>query len=293
MDEKKIIRRLSAVGISGNVFLFAFKLFAGITGHSSAMVSDAVHSLADVFASFVAMIGVRLSRKAPDVEHPYGHERFECLASLILGTILAGTGFGIALSGVRNLLAGSDALAAPAAIALAAAIVSVLTKETMFRYTRYHARKLNSSAFMADAWHHRSDALASVGSLIGVGGSMLGYRFLDPAACVIICLCILKAAYDILKDAVSQLMDTSCGSEYEQQLSRFIAAQPGVERLDVLHTRKFGGKIYIDAEIAVNGTLPLEKAHEVAEQVHDAVESAFPDTKHIMIHENPSIQRKN
>lgn len=289
MDERKIIKRLSVVGIVGNILLAAFKLFAGIVGKSSAMISDAVHSLSDVFATFVAFIGVRIARKAPDSAHPYGHDRFECLASLFLGLILAGTGIGIGTGGVKTILSGDySTLAVPSLIALIAALVSIISKEAMFRYTMYYAKKLNSSAFIADAWHHRSDALSSVGSLVGIGGAMLGYRVLDSFACVIICLFILKVAYDILRDAVEKLLDTSCGSGYEAKLSAFIASQEGVNSLDLLHSRKFGDKIYIDAEISVDGQLSLNDAHEIAELVHDAVEKAYPEIKHIMIHENPA-----
>ena len=289
MNERKIINHLSLVGIIGNIALAAFKLYAGIAGRSSAMVSDAVHSLSDVFATFVALIGVRIAKKAPDSVHPYGHDRFECLASLILGLLLAGTGIGIGYGGVRTVLSGNyDELAAPALIALIAAIVSIVVKEGMYHYTMYYAKKLNSSAFIADAWHHRSDALSSVGSLAGIGGAMLGYPVLDSVACIAICVCILKVAYDILKDALDKMLDTSCGSGYERELAEFISKQSGVDSLDMLHTRKFGDKIYIDAEISVNGSLTLTEAHEIAERVHNAVEKEHPEIKHIMIHENPT-----
>lgn len=211
MNETKIINRLSTVGIAGNIALVVFKLYAGIAGHSGAMVSDAVHSLSDVFATLVAYIGVRISKKAPDQDHPYGHDRLECVASMILGMILLATGFGIGLNGVKQIAAGHyEQLAVPSAIALAAAVVSIVSKEVMFWYTRYYAKKLNSSAFMADAWHHRSDALSSVGSLIGIGGAMLGVPVMEPIACVAICLCILKVAYDILKDSIDKMLDTAC-----------------------------------------------------------------------------------
>lgn len=288
MNEKKIINRLSAVGIVGNIALVVFKLYAGIAGRSGAMVSDAVHSLSDVFATLVAYIGVRISQKAPDQNHPYGHDRLECVASMILGIILLVTGFGIGLNGVKQIAAGHyENLAVPSAIALAAAIVSIAVKESMFWYTRHYAKKLNSSAFMADAWHHRSDALSSVGSLIGIGGAMLGVPVMEPVACVAICLCILKVAYDILKDAIDKMLDTACSPEYEKKLHDFIAGQDGVERVDKLQTRKFGNKIYIDAEIGVDGRISLHDAHEIAERVHDAVEGLDPEIKHIMIHENP------
>lgn len=289
MDEKKIIRQLSTVGIAGNAALVAFKLYAGLAGHSPAMVSDAVHSLSDVFATFIAFIGVRLSMKAADEQHPYGHDRMECVASLLLGLILLATGVGIGISGVRTILAGHyDRLTVPSRIALVAAIVSIAVKEAMFWYTRFFARKLNSSAFMADAWHHRSDAFSSVGSLIGIGGARLGVPVLEPIACVLICLCILKVAYDILKDAVEKMLDTACDAQYEEALGAFIKSQAGVRSLDRLRTRKFGNRIYIDAEIGVDGELCLRDAHAIAERVHNAVEAQYPSIKHIMIHENPS-----
>lgn len=288
INETKIINRLSTVGIAGNIALVVFKLYAGIAGHSGAMVSDAVHSLSDVFATLVAYIGVRISKKAPDQDHPYGHDRLECVASMILGMILLATGFGIGLNGVKQIAAGHyEQLAVPSAIALAAAVVSIVSKEVMFWYTRYYAKKLNSSAFMADAWHHRSDALSSVGSLIGIGGAMLGVPVMEPIACVAICLCILKVAYDILKDSIDKMLDTACSPEYEASLRSFIAEQDGVRRVDKLQTRRFGSKIYIDAEIGVDGSISLFEAHAIAESVHNAVEKRDQEIKHIMIHENP------
>ncbi len=288
MNETKIINRLSTVGIAGNIALVVFKLYAGIAGHSGAVVSDAVHSLSDVFATLVAYIGVRISKKAPDQDHPYGHDRLECVASMILGMILLATGFGIGLNGVKQIAAGHyEQLAVPSAIALAAAVVSIVSKEVMFWYTRYYAKKLNSSAFMADAWHHRSDALSSVGSLIGIGGAMLGVPVMEPIACVAICLCILKVAYDILKDSIDKMLDTACSPEYEASLRSFIVEQDGVRRVDKLQTRRFGSKIYIDAEIGVDGSISLFEAHAIAESVHNAVEKRDQEIKHIMIHENP------
>ena len=287
MDESRIIRKISAAGIGGNIFLSAFKLYAGLAGRSAAMVSDAIHSLSDVFATFTAWLGVRLSRRAADEGHPYGHDRFECLASLVLGLILLGTGLGIGTGGVKRLLSG-EVPAAPGGIALVAAVVSILTKEAMFRYVRHYAGVLNSSAFLADAWHHRSDALSSVGSLLGIAGAMLGFPALDSVACVIICVFILKVAVDILRDALQKLLDSSCDPALERELAAFIEERDGVVALDALRSRRFGDKIYLDAEIAVDGKLSLADAHAIAEAVHDTVEQAYPDIKHIMIHENPA-----
>ena len=291
MEEKKIIKKVSAVDITGNIVLVLFKFYAGIIGKSSAMVSDAIHSLADVFATLVAVIGVHLARKEPDKAHPYGHERFECLAAMILGVLLTATGLGIGINGVKTILAGHyDQLSVPTGIALAAAVVSIVSKEGMFWYTRHYAKKLNSPAFMADAWHQRSDALSSVGSFIGIGGAMLGYPVFDAIASVIICLFILKVGFDILKDAVEKMLDTSCGEAFENELRDFIAAREGVDKVDMLQTRKFGNKVYVDVEISVDGNLPLVEAHEISRQTHDAVEHRYPDIKHIMIHENPSVK---
>ena len=287
-DPQTIVNRVTSIGIIGNIVLSLFKFFAGIIGHSSAMVSDAIHSLSDVFATFIAWLGIKLSMQAPDKEHPYGHERLECVASLLLGAILFGTGLMIGLSGLKTIFAGHyENLQAPGAVALVAAVVSIATKEGMFWYTRYYAKVLNSAAFMADAWHHRSDALSSIGSLIGIGGAMLGFPILDPIASVAIAICIIKVAFDILKDAVSKMLDTACSDEYEQKLSDFISSQEGVDRIDMLHTRMFGNKIYIDAEIAVDGDKSLTEAHAIAEHVHHQVEKNFDNIKHIMIHVNP------
>jgi cation diffusion facilitator family transporter len=268
------------------VILAAFKLFAGIFGKSGAMVSDAVHSLSDVFATLIAYIGVRLSKRRADAEHPYGHERLECVASLILGLILAGTGIGIGYAGIKNLLSG-ETLEIPTAFPLVAAIVSIAVKEGMFWYTMHYAKKLDSAAFKADAWHHRSDAISSVGSFIGIGMAKLGLPFMDPVASLVICVLILKVAFDISRDAVYKMLDTSCGNAFEQRLRAFIGAQDGVRKIDLLRTRQFGNKIYVDLEIAVRPDISLRDAHGIAERVHSAVEKEFPNVKHVMIHVNP------
>ena len=210
MEEKQIVNRLSRVGIFGNILLAAFKLIAGIFGKSGAMVSDAVHSLSDVFATLIAWIGVRLSKQKEDAEHPYGHERLECVASLLLGLILAGTGIGIGWSGIRKLFWESESIEVPTMLPLIAAVVSIIVKEGMYRYTMHYARKLDSAAFKADAWHHRSDALSSVGSFIGIGMAKLGLPIMDPIASLVICALILKVAFDISRDAVYKMLDTSC-----------------------------------------------------------------------------------
>lgn len=289
IDEAAAIRKMSFVSLAGNAVLSGFKLFAGIAGNSGAMISDSIHSFSDVITTVIAWIGVKVSKKEADSDHPYGHERIECIASLLLGIILLTTGLGVGKVGIENIISGSyETLAIPGAIALVAAIVSIVSKEAMYWYTRHYAKLIHSSAFLADAWHHRSDALSSIGSLIGIGGAMLGFPVMDSVASVVICLFIVKASYDILKDGVVKLLDTSCGEGYEKQMERYIAAQEGVVHVDLFRSRMFGNKVYIDLEIQVDGEKSLRDAHQVAEYVHDKVERTFPDVKHIMIHLNPA-----
>ncbi len=287
--ENAILRQVSLVTIAGNVVLSAVKLFAGVAGSSGAMVSDAIHSLSDVLTTVIAFLGVRLSKKVADKEHPYGHERFECVASLLLGAILLVTGFGIGKIGLEKIFAGHyETLAVPSVLALAAALISIVSKEIMYWYTRHYAKIVNSPAFMADAWHHRSDALSSVGSLIGIAGAMMGFPVMDSIASVVICLFILKVSYDILKDAIAKMLDTSCGEDYEKALTAYIAAQEDVVQVDMLHSRMFGNKTYIELELQVDGNLSLREAHAIAERIHDSVEAHFSEIKHITIHLNPS-----
>ncbi|MDO4502782.1 MAG: cation diffusion facilitator family transporter [Coriobacteriia bacterium] len=286
-DYQRTTGKLAVVGIAGNCALTAFKLIAGIVGNSAAMVSDAIHSLSDVLATAIAYAGTKLGQKAPDESHPYGHDRFECLASILLGVILVVTGVGIGYGGVMALLSGAAESSAPSVIALVAAVVSILTKEAMFQYTRHHARRIKSSAFEADAWHHRSDAMSSVGALIGIGASMAGFHAGDAIAAIVICLFIFKVAWEVIMGAVNNLLDTPCGPETQAAIRTTLEAVPGIQRIDVLRTRAFGSKIFVDAEVALDGSLTLTQAHNIIEEAHDQVEQDFPDVRHIMIHPNP------
>ena len=284
----KLALRVSWVSLIVNLLLSAGKLLAGVLAHSGAMVSDAVHSLSDVCSTVVVMIGVRASSKAEDAEHPYGHERMECVAAIVLADLLLLTGLGIGYGGVKAILAGAGELAVPGVAALIAAGVSIVVKEGMFRYTAHYARQLRSGALMADAWHHRSDALSSVGALIGIVGARLGLRVLDPVASVVICVMIVKAAVEIFIDAVKKMVDHSCDAETEARLLACAMEVPDVERVDVLRTREFGNRFYVEMEIAVDSALPLSQAHAIAERVHDSIEAGFPEVKHVVIHENPA-----
>lgn len=285
---EKIAMRVSVTTIIGNVLLSAFKLVAGVVGGSAAMVSDAVHSLSDVFSTFVVMIGIKAANKDADKEHPYGHERFESVAALVLAAILFATGIGIGYTGLQSILAGHyEQLRVPGALALVAAIVSIAVKETMYWYTRAAAKKIDSGALMADAWHHRSDALSSIGSLIGILGARMGFPVLDAVACLVICAFIVKAAWGIAADAVAKMTDKACDDKTVTELRSVILAQENVLGIDVLQTRLFGDKIYVDVEIGVCGDMPLGESHRVAHAVHDAIESSFPKVKHCMVHVNP------
>lgn len=289
LDENAVIRRLSLVSLIGNALLSGFKLLAGVWGHSGAMISDAIHSFSDVLTTFIAWFGVKVSRRAADASHPYGHERLECVASLFLGIVLMGTGIGVGRAGLETIFSGQyETITPPGAIALVAAVLSIVSKEAMYWYTRYYAKLIHSDAFMADAWHYRSDAFSSIGSLIGIGGAMLGFPVMDSVASVVISVFILKVAYDILKDAVVKMLDTSCGEQYEAELQKFVSEQKDVVCVDTLHSRMFGSKVYVDLEIEVDGSKTLQEAHDVAERVHTELEHRFPDIKHVMVHLNPA-----
>ena len=290
MDPKqheKIAVNVSAVTIAINLALAGFKFLAGFLAHSGAMISDAVHSASDVLATFIVILGVKLAGREADQSHPYGHERMECIAALILGVILAATGLGIGWSGIRK-ITGGEGLVIPGTLALVAAIVSIVVKEAMFWYTWLAAKKIDSSALKAEAWHHRSDALSSVGSFAGILGARLGFPVLDSVASVIICLFILKAAWDILADALGKMTDHACDPETTAEMKASILAQPGVLGVDALNTRLFGDRVYVDVEIAADGELPLKVTHATAQAVHDTLEAQFPQVKHCMVHVNPA-----
>lgn len=288
MDSRKTAMRVSTVSISVNIGLSLLKLTAGIIAKSGAMVSDAVHSASDVFSTIIVMIGVTIAGKHPDKEHPYGHERLECVASILLAVVLALTGLGIGRNGLQNIMAGNyEELAIPGILALAAACISIAVKEWMYWYTRSAAKKINSGALMADAWHHRSDALSSVGAFAGILGARLGFPVLDSVASLVICLFIEKAAYDIFKDAIDKMVDKSCPDETIQEMEKIIMECSGVKAVDELKTRLFGAKIYVEVEIAADPSLTLNVAHEIAESVHDAIEGNFADVKHCTVHVNP------
>ena len=283
--------RVSLVSMITNVILTALKLAAGLIAHSGAMISDAVHSASDIFSGLIVLIGVRISSKAPDEGHPYGHERFECVAALLLSGILALVGGTIGVNAVKAIISG-ETQDAPGLLALIAAVVSIVTKETLFWYTRGYAKRFRSTALHAEAWHQRSDALSSIGALIGIAGARMGVPVMEPIASLIIALFILRVAVRIFRDAVDQMVDHSANEETEAAFRETALAQSGVEGVELLRTRMFGNRVYVDLEIAADPDLKLSEAHEIAEKVHDAIEQTYPDVKHIMVHVNPTRKQE-
>lgn len=285
-NAKRVTMRISAVGVVCNVALTLFKLIAGIVANSAAMVADAVHSASDIVGSFVVMIGAAISNKAPDTEHPYGHEKLECIASVILGNILVAVGALIGYNGILKIVSG-ETLTAPGTLALIAAAASIVVKEALYWYTILGAKKINSVSLKAEAWHHRSDALSSIGSFVGILGARLGVPVLDPIASVVICLFIFKVAYGIFRESIDRLIDHACCDETVEQMRETLAAVPGVLAVDDIKTRLFGSRTYVDVEIAADGDLPLREAHAIAEAAHHTLEREFPEVKHCTVHVNP------
>lgn len=285
---EKVAVRVAVTTIIMNAALTVFKLLAGIFGKSYALISDAIHSASDVFSTIIVLLGIKISAKKADKNHPFGHERFECVAAIVLAVVLFATGVGIGYSGISNIVTKEyENFEIPKIIALVAAAVSIVVKEGMFWYTYIAAKKVNSSALKADAWHHRSDALSSIGSLVGVIGGLCGVKILDSVACIVICLLILKAAIQIFCDAIKKMTDEACDEKTENEIKSFISNCEGVWRVDKLLTRMFGNRIYVIAEIACKADIPLYEAHSIAETVHKGIERQFPLVKHVTVHVNP------
>jgi cation diffusion facilitator family transporter len=280
--------RASKITLAANVFLSVLKLFIGIFANSAALVADAVNSISDVLSTIVVMIGVKLAGRKPDKDHPYGHERLESAAALILSAFVFVTGIMIGYSGIQKVIAGSiGEIAAPGGIALVAAIITMILKEAMYWYTRKAAGKSGSSALLAVAWDHRSDVLSSAGAFIGILGARIGLPILDPIASVVISLLILKVAVNIFKDAMRRMTDTSCESALEDEIRAVALEQEAVLGVDWIRTRLFGDRIFVDIEISADGTSTLDEAHSAAQRVHDAIENKFEKVKHCMVHVNP------
>ena len=288
MDNVKKANRVSVVSIIINIVLSLLKLIVGIFAHSGALISDSIHSASDVLSTFAVIAGVNIAAKDSDKAHQYGHERMENIFSIILAILLFATGIGIGFTAVKVIVVKNfEEIEIPGVVALVAAFVSIAVKEWMYHYTMHTAKKIKSTALKADAWHHRSDALSSVGSIAGILGARMGLPICDPIASLIICAFIAKAAWDIFYEAVNGLVDHSADDETCTELRRIISEQNGVLCIDDLKTRMFGSKLYVDVEIGADGNQTLRQAHEIAQRVHDIIEKRFENVKHCMVHVNP------
>lgn len=284
--------RISIVTIILNAVLFGIKLFGGISSNSLAMLSDAANSASDFLATIIVIAGIKMAARVEDADHEFGHERYECVAAILLSAIVFATGIGVGYGGVKSIVDGNyGASVNVGALTLGIAIFSIILKEIMFWYTYVPAKKINSDALRADAWNHRSDALSSFGSLAGIVGVMCGVPILDSVASIVICLLILKAATDIFIDAVNKMTDKACDIKTEREIRELISSFDGVKNVDKLMTRLFGNRIYVVAEIACDANQTLYEAHAIAEEVHEGVEKNFPKVKHVTVHVNPYFIR--
>jgi len=276
-----------------NIFLSALKLFAGIVANSTAMVSDAVHSITDLFSTVIAMIGIKLSNKKADDDHQYGHERFESVATLALAGLILVVGLGIGWAGVQTILAGNfHELSIPGVLALVAAAASIVVKEGVYWYVRAAAKKIDSSALMADAWHSRADGLSSIGSFIGILFARLGFPVMDAVAAIVICAFIVKTAVAIGFDAIGKMTDRACDKGTIDEMCELILNQDNVMGIDKIKTRLFGNRIFVDVEISADGNKTLLEGHEIAEAVHLEIENKFSKVKHCMVHVNPFVEKQ-
>ena len=286
----KIINKVAIVTIVVNLVLAIGKFLAGIFGNSTAMISDAVHSSSDVLSTLIVLIGARIAVKNEDKDHNYGHDKFESIASILLAMLLFATAIGLGYTGIKDIIAaskGDGEYVKPTLVALIAAIVSIVVKEGMYWYTIFYAKKLDSQALKADAWHHRSDAFSSIAGFVGILGAMLGVLVLEGIATILIALLIVKVSYDIVKIVIRQLTDHAAPEEIVSKIYKTINDDEDVKNVDLLKTRISGSIIYVEAEIAVDSSLNIVEAHDIAQRVHDRIESTFEEVRHIVIHVNP------
>jgi cation diffusion facilitator family transporter len=289
VSERIIIgNKISKITIIVNIALSILKILAGVFGKSSALIADGMHSFSDILSTVVVMLGLKLSEKPADESHPYGHERIEPALTKILAVILLVTALMIFYCGLTTIIGGNYQI--PGNITIIAALISIFTKEWMYKYTKKGAEQIESSALLADAWHHRSDAFSSVGTLIGVVGAKLGYPILDPIASIVISLFIAKMAFEIYFKALNQLLDMAADSKTIEEIKKIILSVDGVLEIDVLKTRIHSNKIYVDVEISVDKDLSLIEAHNISENVHSQIESKLKRVKHCMVHVNPYLK---
>lgn len=285
-DIVEVGTRVSKNTIIGNCILAIFKITAGIVATSNAMIADGIHSLSDVITTIGVIIGIKLSDKPADKGHPYGHEKIENIATLFLGVMLMAVAAEIAYSGIRSTVIGDVKI--PGLLALIMAGVSIVVKEWMYHYTMKYAKKINSSSLKADAWHHRSDSISSIGALIGIVGARNGFPVLDSLVGVVIAVIIAKVAFDIMKESIGVLIDSSASDEIVDQFENKIKGVSGIIKIDSIKTRKYASRLYVDVEVTVDASLTVEKGHQIAEKVHDTIEENKA-VKHCMVHVNPGV----
>ena len=293
MERNKEIYKVTLVGGAVNVVLLVFKFVAGILGHSAAMVADAVHSLSDFVTDVIVLVFVRISSKPKDKSHDYGHGKYETLAMTIIGVALLAAAIGIIYGGAVKIAdwLGGQQLEAPGMLALWAALLSIVLKEAVYRYSMVKARQLNSQAVEANAWHHRSDALSSVGTAIGIGGAIfLGQRWtvLDPVASVIVGAFIVKVAVELLRRGIGDLLEQSLPDEIESEILQLAATVEGIAEPHDLRTRRIGNHYAIELHILVDGDIPLRVAHDRASEVEELLKSHYGEDTHVVVHVEPT-----
>ena len=292
MERSREIYRVTLLGGVVNVVLLVFKFVAGILGHSAAMVADAVHSLSDFITDVIVLVFVHISSKPKDKSHDYGHGKYETLAMTIIGMALLAAAIGIIYGGAQKIAdwLGGQRLEAPGTLALWAALLSVVLKEAVYRYSMVKARQQNSQAVEANAWHHRSDALSSVGTAIGIGGAIfLGQRWtvLDPLASVIVGAFIVKVAIELLARGIGDLLEQSLPDEIETEILQLAATVPGISEPHDLRTRRIGDHYAIELHILVDGDIPLREAHDRASEVEQLLRNHYGDDTHVVVHVEP------
>lgn len=292
MSREKEIYKVTLVGSAGNVALLTFKFIAGVMGHSSAMIADAVHSLSDFITDVIVLAFVHVSAKPQDRDHDYGHGKYETFATFIIGLALIAAATGIIVSGVAKLIdwAGGKQLPAPGWLALAAAIISIMVKEILYRYTVIRGKKLDSQALVANAWHHRSDALSSIGTTVGIGGAiLLGQRWtvLDPLASVVVGGMLVKVSIGLLRASIGELTESSLSGEIEQEIEDIIRSFPDVSEPHNLRTRRIGNRFAIEAHVRMDGNVPLTVAHDRATAIENRLRERFGRQTHVTIHMEP------
>jgi cation diffusion facilitator family transporter len=291
--KKNLALKVSYLNIFSNIVLAISKTTIGFIAHSSALLNDGINNAGDVVSSIIAMIGISAASKESDEDHQYGHERMESVAAILLSGIIMVVGFGLLVDGISTIITGSyHDSPLPGVLAVIAAIVSIVIKQCMFLYTRWAGKKTDSSALMASAWDSQSDVLATTGGLIGILASRLGYPIADSIAAIIISLFIIRVGIEIFRDGIYKMVDHACPEKTVEEIRLIILDQEGVKGIDLLRTRRFGSRAYVDVEISAEGSQSLVEAHCIAERVHHAIETSFPQVKHCMVHVNPYKHKK-